>query len=56
MLPLPDLAISRIGPEADALLRNLFEHYCYDMSEWFEFDTGADKLFLQYGFGLGRGV
>jgi predicted acetyltransferase len=42
MLPLPDLATSRIGPEADALLRNLFEHYCYDMSEWFEFDTGAD--------------
>jgi predicted acetyltransferase len=42
MLPPPDLAISRIGPEADALLRNLFEHYCHDMSEWFDFDTGAD--------------
>jgi predicted acetyltransferase len=42
MLPLPALAISRIGPEADALLRNLFEHYCHDMSEWFEFDTRAD--------------
>ena len=38
----PDLAISRIGPEADALLRNLFEHYCHDMSEWFDLDTSAD--------------
>ena len=42
MLPAPDLAISRIGPEADVLLRNLFEHYCHDMSEWFEFDTEPD--------------
>jgi predicted acetyltransferase len=42
MLPPHDLAISRIGPEADALLRNLFEHYCYDMSEWFDFDTRDD--------------
>jgi predicted acetyltransferase len=42
MLPPPDLAISRIGPEADVLLRNLFEHYCHDMSEWFDFDSGAD--------------
>ena len=38
----PDLTISRIGPESDVLLRNLSEHYCHDMSEWFELDTGAD--------------
>lgn len=38
----PPLVISRIGPESDVLLRNLFEHYCHDMSEWFDFDTTAD--------------
>ena len=37
-----NLTISRIGPESDPLLRNLFEHYIYDMAEWFEIDTGAD--------------
>jgi predicted acetyltransferase len=41
-MPLQGLAISRIGPESDILLRNLFEHYCHDMSEWFDVDTGAD--------------
>jgi predicted acetyltransferase len=41
-MPPPNLVISKIGPESDVLLRNLFEHYCHDMSEWFEFDTGAD--------------
>ncbi len=34
-----DLFISKIGPESDAVLRNLLEHYIYDMSEWFEIDT-----------------
>ena len=38
----PDLVISKIGPESDALLRNLCEHYCHDMSEWFDLDAGAD--------------
>jgi predicted acetyltransferase len=38
----PNLVISKIGPESDALLRNLAEHYCHDMSEWFGLDTGAD--------------
>ena len=37
-----DLVISKIGPESDVLLRNLFEHYCHDMSEWFDLDTEAD--------------
>lgn len=36
------LSISKIGPESDVLLRNLFEHYCHDMAEWFEIDTKAD--------------
>jgi predicted acetyltransferase len=37
-----DLSISRIGPESDVVLRNLFEHYIHDMAEWFEIDTKAD--------------
>lgn len=37
-----DLQISRIGPESDLLLRNLFEHYLHDMAEWFGFDTEPD--------------
>lgn len=41
-LPLLGIAMSRIGPESDVLLRNLFEHYCHDMSEWFDVDTGTD--------------
>jgi predicted acetyltransferase len=41
VLPL-DLKISTMGPESDALLRNLLEHYVHDMSEWFEIDTHAD--------------
>jgi predicted acetyltransferase len=41
-MPSLSLVISKIGPESDALLRNLFEHYCYDMSESFQVDTGAD--------------
>ena len=41
-MPPPGLVVSRIGPESDILLRNLFEHYCHDMSEWFDIDTGSD--------------
>ena len=41
-MPPLNLVISKIGPESGTLLRNLFEHYCHDMSEWFEIDTGAD--------------
>jgi predicted acetyltransferase len=44
-MPSHDLAISKIGPESDVLLRNLLEHYCHDMSEWFEPDTGADGCY-----------
>ena len=37
-----NLLISKIGPESEVLLRNLFEHYLHDMAEWFEIDTQAD--------------
>ncbi len=38
----PNLVISKIGSESDVVLRNLAEHYCHDMSEWFDLDTDAD--------------
>lgn len=44
-MPPPNLVISKIGPESDVVLRNLSEHYRYDMSEWFELDTDADGRF-----------
>jgi hypothetical protein len=28
-----NLLISKIGPESDVVLRNLFEHYLHDMAE-----------------------
>jgi hypothetical protein len=34
-----NLVISKIGPESDVVLRNLFEHYIHDTAEWFEIDT-----------------
>jgi predicted acetyltransferase len=37
-----NLVISKIGPESDVVLRNLFEHYIHDMAVWFEIDTKAD--------------
>ena len=37
-----NLLISKIGPESEVVLRNLFEHYLLDMAEWFELDTQAD--------------
>ncbi len=40
-LPL-NLAISKIGPESDPLLQNLAQHYCHDMSEWFDVDVCDD--------------
>lgn len=41
-MPPSELQISKIGPESDVLLRNLFEHYIHDMAEWFDIDTKAD--------------
>lgn len=37
-----DLSLSKIGPESDILLRNLFEQYLRDMAEWFDVDIKAD--------------
>lgn len=37
-----NLSISKVGPEAEIVLRNLFEYYLHDMSEWFEIDIKAD--------------
>ena len=37
-----NLSISKIGPESDVVLRNLFEHYLHDMAEWFDVDTKPD--------------
>ncbi|HYL38805.1 MAG TPA: hypothetical protein VEV17_23000 [Bryobacteraceae bacterium] len=37
-----NLVISKIGPESEIVLRNLFEHYLHDMAEWFELDTQPD--------------
>jgi predicted acetyltransferase len=36
------IVISKIGPEAEIVLRNLFEHYLHEMSEWFEVNTKAE--------------
>lgn len=39
-----NLSISKIGPESEAALRSLFEHYLHDMSEWFDvasYDTSS---------------
>jgi len=37
-----ELTVAQAGPESDPVLRNLFEHYLHDMSEWFQFDTQSD--------------
>jgi predicted acetyltransferase len=34
-----------VGPEADPILRNLYEHYVHDMSEWFSINVRADGAF-----------
>jgi predicted acetyltransferase len=36
------LSISKLGPDSEVVLRNLFQHYMHDMSEWFQFDTQSD--------------
>jgi predicted acetyltransferase len=35
-------SISKIGPESEVVLRNLFQYYLHDMAEWFEVNTNAD--------------
>jgi predicted acetyltransferase len=36
------VSISKIGPESQVVLRNLFEHYLHDMSQWFDVHTEPD--------------
>jgi predicted acetyltransferase len=35
----------RVGPKSDAVLRNLYEHYVHDMSEWLGIDVRPDGAF-----------
>jgi predicted acetyltransferase len=39
------ITIERIGPDGDRVLRNLYEHYVHDMSEWLAIDVRADGAF-----------
>jgi predicted acetyltransferase len=39
------VSFERVGPEADVILRNLYEHYIHDMSEWLGLDVRADGSF-----------
>jgi predicted acetyltransferase len=39
------LRVERVGVDADITLRNLYEHYVHDMSEWFGLDVRADGSF-----------
>jgi predicted acetyltransferase len=32
----------KIGPESDAVLWDLFQHYLRDMAEWFEVEANSD--------------
>ena len=43
--------IEQVDDSAEAVLRNLFEHYLHDMAEWFGFDTREDGA---YHFQTGR--
>jgi predicted acetyltransferase len=39
------ITFERIGPDRDAFLRNLYQLYIHDMSEWFGLETGPDGRF-----------
>jgi predicted acetyltransferase len=39
------LSIERVGIECNPILRNLYEHYVHDMSEWLGIETKADGTF-----------
>ena len=34
-----------VDDSADAIVRNLFEHYLHDMAEWFRFDSKPDGAY-----------
>ena len=50
MAGVPDLSISKIGPEFDVALRDLFQHYMRDMSEWFEANACDASAILEKGY------
>jgi predicted acetyltransferase len=39
------IELERIGKSGDVILRNLYEHYVHDMSEWLGIDTHADGTY-----------
>ncbi|HEY4392847.1 MAG TPA: GNAT family N-acetyltransferase [Polyangia bacterium] len=39
------ITFDRVGIAADPLLRNLYQLYCHDMSEWLGLDAGSDGRF-----------
>jgi predicted acetyltransferase len=41
MLP-ADFRVARVDRSADEVLGNLFEHYSYDMAEWFDIEINSD--------------
>jgi predicted acetyltransferase len=41
-MPLADFSITKVGPESDVVLRNLFEFYVHDMAAWFDLNTRPD--------------
>ena len=40
------IAFERIGVEQDAILRNLYQLYIHDMSEWLDFEVAGDGRFV----------
>ena len=50
MAGVPNLSISKIGPESDVVLRDLFQHYLRDMSEWFDVNACDASAILQQGY------
>jgi len=45
MLP-ENFSVRRIDRSSDVVLANLFEHYIYDMAEWFDLDTNTDGRYV----------
>jgi predicted acetyltransferase len=41
-MPPVDFSFSKVGPDSDVVLRNLFEFYVHDMAALFELDTRPD--------------
>jgi predicted acetyltransferase len=46
LMPASNFCVSKIGPESEVVLRNLFQYYLHDMAEWFDVDTQADGTYF----------